>query len=1823
MILRKLLAIAIVTVMTATVFSVISITGRAEMGPVDAYGYCWLDSNAPDPTVPFDWIDISGTGTDTGIDGDDDYGGPFPIGFDFSYYGNTYGMFNASSNGFIMFDGSGYYLFNYEIPNIFNPNNIVAIYWDDLYVDHTYNLASIRYETIGLAPERQLVVEFENICELGSSDLMTFEIILNETGEIWFQYGPMNGNMASDATVGIENDDGTMGSEYSYYSDSLSDDLAIRFSAVDFFIGPEQESEVIPGDYIEYLLTVTNDGLATDSFDITCLSSADWVIERLDAILNPLGDDNLNGIPDTGDIAPGSSVDIIIRVNVPGTPASFEDTTTVFATSYETSSIASVSLTTTVLEAVFAPPHSDFVNDTDIDGLFDTLSFNVSLEVYIPGAYGIDAVLSIPPYDHVASAGAWAELEAGPHIFRPSFDARIINSYEIDGPYTVEFLLYSSATGNLSTDSYITSAYSWTQFDPPEIRFNTPFADYGYDSNGDTLFEDLVLEATVDVILEGDYEMHASLWDVYDSHVDWLTNYTHLTVGTHVVEFRYDGSEIWHDYRDGPFEVYLYAYNDALIRLDQYEYTTTSYTYDEFQPSGTLSPPYSDYGYDDNANGLFDYLVVEVPVDVSVGDIYLFDADLSDAGMAVVDYYSGYVSLDAGAQVVELWFDGEILRANGVDGNYTVDFFFMDDTYRYIDGDSYETDWYGYNEFEGSARIIPPHTEYTIDADSDGLYDSFVITIDLEVSTAGYYLLYVFLYDSYGTIITYVSNIAYFAIGFASIDAIFAGFVFQSGGFDGPYEAYAELTDPYAGTTIDEYGFFTESYAHDDFETPSELTPPHTDHGYDANDDGFYDYLVIEATVNITSAGEYTIEGWLWDEWGSFVCIASDTASLDPGVQTFDLRCDGQSIHDSGLNGPYTVDLYLEYEGWGYTDFEEYVTGSYTYDEFQPPPSYFSTTFWDFPVDATDDGLYEYLVVVATVEVTVSGEYTVSADMYDPYWYYVQWTENTSYLEAGIQEVELWFYGPGIRASERDGYYRVDMSLYDAEMDALDDHLYYTASYSWDEFQSAALFSPPHSDHGYDENDDSIYEYLVIEVNIEVFMSDELSVRVYLFDEYWNTIAYVETTQYCEEGFVVISVYIPGWDILENGIDGPYYADLYLYHDGDLIESGYYTTSDYAFNEFSQIPAQFGAPHSDYGYDDDGDLLYEYLVVEVRVNVTIEGTYLIQAELRSFTFVSIDSVLVEATLSEGMQTVEVMFDSWLIAAHDIDGPYEVRLNLFMDDLTFLDYETYETESYLASEFDPAVPMIYSYWASEEPTIDGVYSAGEWEDATCVSFVLVDPLSGLDLVMLVLNNGTHLFVCYDFVGDLTEDDNDGAIVCLDTGNDGILTPEHEDRFIIMGEGSQVHQTYEFYSTWSTHCSPFDPLLPYHDGLWAAAGFGSSDQLADDHRVYEFCIPLDLILASAGDILGFAGAALDRSTETYGYWPLIDEMLSTPSLYGDLVLYSSAPPATTLDLSGTEGSSGWYTSAVEFTLTSEDDDEGVNYTRYRLDGGEWSDYTSAVTVSAEGSHALEFYSVDLAGNAENIQSASINIDMTAPEATAAPSGTLGENGWYRSDVTISLQGDDGTIGSGIANFTIRIDGGPWVDYASSLSISEDGVFLLEYYCTDVAGISADIQELTVKVDATAPETTASVDGSTVTLSATDPTSGVLMTKYRVDGGEWMNYAVPFEVPGSGNHTVEFYSIDNAGNAGDISLQLLDNGSGGTTVFGVDLWTLIIVLLILAIIVGISIPLIYGMRRKAKVSDAKAVMKDAVSPIAQLYDEPSPPPPPADETPPPKKD
>lgn len=194
-----------------------------------------LLSPAPDnyytyEAIPYQWVDATdGTYLEMG---DDDYTS-IEIGFEFQFYGISYSGVKVSSNGYLTFGYIGEEYSNQPLPLPGEPSNLIAPFWDDL-TPSSGN--GVYYKVIGNAPNRKLVVEWNNVPHYYTfRDGITFEVILYEqTREIVFQYQDVYFNdpdydYGQSATVGIENSPGTMGTLHSYKQASLSGGLALRF----------------------------------------------------------------------------------------------------------------------------------------------------------------------------------------------------------------------------------------------------------------------------------------------------------------------------------------------------------------------------------------------------------------------------------------------------------------------------------------------------------------------------------------------------------------------------------------------------------------------------------------------------------------------------------------------------------------------------------------------------------------------------------------------------------------------------------------------------------------------------------------------------------------------------------------------------------------------------------------------------------------------------------------------------------------------------------------------------------------------------------------------------------------------------------------------------------------------------------------------------------------------------------------------------------------------------------------------------------------------------------------------------------------------------------------------------------------------------------------------------------------------------------------------------------------------------------------------------------------------------------------------------------
>ena len=186
-------------------------------------------------------------------------------------------------------------------------------------------------------------------------------------------------------------------------------------------------------------------------------------------------------------------------------------------------------------------------------------------------------------------------------------------------------------------------------------------------------------------------------------------------------------------------------------------------------------------------------------------------------------------------------------------------------------------------------------------------------------------------------------------------------------------------------------------------------------------------------------------------------------------------------------------------------------------------------------------------------------------------------------------------------------------------------------------------------------------------------------------------------------------------------------------------------------------------------------------------------------------------------------------------------------------------------------------------------------------------------------------------------------------------------------------------------------------------------------------------------------------------------------------------------------------------------------------------------AGTTVSTEAANQSVSRTIsDVAGNTASSTMSGISIDTTAPTLSGAATNSSNAAGWYKNNVTIHWTASDAL--SGLDPATVPGD--------STIS-SEGSNLTASASASDKAGNVRSATSAPVKIDKTPPVTGitgASNDWTngnvTLTLSPTDALSGVAATSYSVDGGTTQS-GTSVTLSTEGQHTVTYFSTDNAGN------------------------------------------------------------------------------------------
>jgi outer membrane protein assembly factor BamB len=291
--------------------------------------------------------------------------------------------------------------------------------------------------------------------------------------------------------------------------------------------------------------------------------------------------------------------------------------------------------------------------------------------------------------------------------------------------------------------------------------------------------------------------------------------------------------------------------------------------------------------------------------------------------------------------------------------------------------------------------------------------------------------------------------------------------------------------------------------------------------------------------------------------------------------------------------------------------------------------------------------------------------------------------------------------------------------------------------------------------------------------------------------------------------------------------------------------------------------------------------------------------------------------------------------------------------------------------------------------------------------------------------------------------------------------------------------------------------------------------------------------------------------NSGSHTLIYWS-VDRAGNIETQRSLLIKVDSVAPSSQAQASSTWSYDVWYQSPAQINIWATDSLSGMANTYYTIDGGATQTYTTAFSISAGGVHVVNYWSVDFAGNTETQKSLTVRVDSAAPTTQITTSGT-GANGWYRGPVQVGLTATDPEVGVNVTMY--RVDGGPTMVYDSTpFTVSGEGQHTVLYWSNDKLNHTEAQNSATIRIDSTIPTVQNSLSGPVggngyykgpvqFTMTGTDNLSGLANIYYRVNGGATLVYSSPFTIGVDGNHSVDYWSVDVAGNISGVGIALVN--------------------------------------------------------------------------------
>ncbi|MHA1995340.1 MAG: right-handed parallel beta-helix repeat-containing protein [Candidatus Hodarchaeales archaeon] len=362
--------------------------------------------------------------------------------------------------------------------------------------------------------------------------------------------------------------------------------------------------------------------------------------------------------------------------------------------------------------------------------------------------------------------------------------------------------------------------------------------------------------------------------------------------------------------------------------------------------------------------------------------------------------------------------------------------------------------------------------------------------------------------------------------------------------------------------------------------------------------------------------------------------------------------------------------------------------------------------YWDYGNDTDNDGKFNTLVIIAEINVTIKGVYTITIELYPSVSSFSWKEENTNFLNPGIQNVSLPFYIAEVYSEQLIASYKVNQTQITVNNNSLildEEYSNYTSQiYQYTDFNPPKVYLTG-SYWVIDTTDFfGFIDRFYFAASFQFTVGGYYRINVTYYTTEGNKSSWLSVNRGFGVGNLNIEFYLDTLALYNQNLNTSYCFTSITILDEDFVNVGTVflnqTTRRYLYTEFTPPVIIPSGMYLDYGVDTDSNGKFNFLAIVIELNLT-----------RAYNIYF--NIYIELIFGNIRRSTNEIF--WLAD----DGP----VILYIDTATFYSYFTFsgeESDSFLISflqisyspneiiyeEVNPYITTEYFFYEFDSPLI---------------------------------------------------------------------------------------------------------------------------------------------------------------------------------------------------------------------------------------------------------------------------------------------------------------------------------------------------------------------------------------------------------------------------------------------------------------------------------------------------------------------------------------